>query len=166
MKSLKISIFLLLASISQLCADNWPRFLGQDGLSHSPEKGIPTTWGDKQVQWSVDLPDIGQSCPIIWGNDVFLTSSNEDESKRFVHCIDKNTGKMKWTTSFNTSATEKRHRLNTPATASCATEGNYVVAFFGPAGLHCLDTEGEKVWSKQLGDFPGFFRHGSFANHL
>ena len=26
---------------------------------------------------------------------------------------------------------------------------------FGPAGIHCYDMEGEKLWSKDLGQFPG-----------
>ena len=45
--------------------------------------------------------------------------------------------------------------MNSYATPTCATDGERVVAFFGPAGLHCYTLEGEKIWSRQLGDFPG-----------
>jgi outer membrane protein assembly factor BamB len=29
------------------------------------------------------------------------------------------------------------------------------VAFFGRGGLHCYDVDGEHIWSRDLGDFPG-----------
>jgi outer membrane protein assembly factor BamB len=44
--------------------------------------------------------------------------------------------------------------MNGWATPTPATEGNRVVAFFGPAGLHCFDLEGNKQWSLDLGEFP------------
>jgi outer membrane protein assembly factor BamB len=45
--------------------------------------------------------------------------------------------------------------MNSFATPTCATDGRYVVAFFGPGGIHCFDLEGDKKWSRQLGAFPG-----------
>ena len=45
--------------------------------------------------------------------------------------------------------------MNGWCTPTPATEGNRVVAFFGPAGMHCFDTDGKKIWELQLGDFPG-----------
>jgi outer membrane protein assembly factor BamB len=45
--------------------------------------------------------------------------------------------------------------MNSWATPSAVTDGEQVVAFFGPAGIHCYDMDGEKKWSKDLGDFPG-----------
>ena len=37
----------------------------------------------------------------------------------------------------------------------CVTDGERVIAFFGAGGLHCFDNDGERVWSKELGTFPG-----------
>ena len=45
--------------------------------------------------------------------------------------------------------------MNGWCTPTPATEGDRVVAFFGPAGMHCFDTDGKEVWELQLGDFPG-----------
>ena len=42
---------------------------------------------------------------------------------------------------------EAVHRMNTWATPTPVTDGNKVVAFFGPAGLHCFDLEGKKLWT-------------------
>jgi hypothetical protein len=45
--------------------------------------------------------------------------------------------------------------MNSYATPTCATNGKQVVAFFGPAGIHCFDLKGEEKWSRELGAFPG-----------
>jgi outer membrane protein assembly factor BamB len=45
--------------------------------------------------------------------------------------------------------------MNSWATASCATDGELVFAFFGEGGLHCYTVDGKKKWSKELGSFPG-----------
>ena len=37
----------------------------------------------------------------------------------------------------------------------CATDGERVVAFFGKGGLHCYSVEGKRLWSRDLGSFPG-----------
>jgi hypothetical protein len=74
---------------------------------------------------------------------------------RFVHCLDKDTGDLLWKKEIKNTREETVHRMNTWATPTPATEGDRVVAFFGPAGLHCFDLEGQKLWEVDLGDFPG-----------
>ena len=56
---------------------------------------------------------------------------------------------------------EDLHKMNSWATPSCATDGQRVVAFFGDGGLHCLSNEGEKIWSRDLGSFPGAWGVGA-----
>src|SRR4029077_316458 len=41
------------------------------------------------------------------------------------------------------------------ASATCATDGQHVIAFFGKGGLHCYSVEGKKIWSRDLGSFTG-----------
>ena len=50
---------------------------------------------------------------------------------------------------------EKSHAQNDWATATCATDGERVVSFFGKGGLHCFTVDGKPLWSKDLGAFPG-----------
>lgn len=45
--------------------------------------------------------------------------------------------------------------MNGWATATCATDGKQVVAFFGRGGIHGFDVDGKKLWSKDLGKFDG-----------
>ena len=46
---------------------------------------------------------------------------------------------------------EKRHIKATYANATPATDGRYVVAFFGSQGLYAFDMKGKLVWKKDLG---------------
>lgn len=42
--------------------------------------GLPTTWTTTDnVKWVADVPGWGWSCPIVWGDRVFLTSVVSDE---------------------------------------------------------------------------------------
>ena len=45
--------------------------------------------------------------------------------------------------------------MNGWATATCATDGERVVAFFGKGGMHCYAVDGKPLWSRDLGPFLG-----------
>ena len=89
------------------------------------------------------------------GRPPFLTSASEDGKERYVFCLDRNNGKIIWGRMILCKSPEHPHNMNSYAIPSCATNGKRVVAFFGPAGIHCFDFEGEKKWSRELGAFPG-----------
>jgi len=146
-------------------AENWPRFGGADGSFHSGEGGVPVTWDAGDLAWSAELPGRGQSSPVIWGDRVYLTSASKDGRERMVLCLHRADGRVLWTEKVPTTSQEDLHRMNTYATASCATDGERVLAFFGPAGLHCYDAmTGKKQWSRDLGTFP--FQWGTAASPI
>jgi len=64
-------------------------------------------------------------------------------------------GELLWEQSVSCDSPEEFHQMNSQATPSCVTDGESVVAFFGPGGLHAFTVEGEKKWSLDFGDFPG-----------
>jgi hypothetical protein len=45
--------------------------------------------------------------------------------------------------------------MNGWASATCATDGEVVVAFFGRGGLHAYTLDGQPLWSRDLGPFEG-----------
>lgn len=56
-------------------ADEWPQFRGanSDGVASSD---LPTEWSKtKNVRWQIPLEGEGWSCPIVWGDRVFLTAA-------------------------------------------------------------------------------------------
>lgn len=135
--------------------ENWSRFRGDQGTGHSAAKDVPSQWNEKSVLWKTALKGAGQSSPVNWGGKIFITSASEDGQERYVICLSKEDGKVIWEKTIACENPEKAHKMNSWATPSCVTDGERVVAFFGPAGIHCFDMDGGKLWSQDLGDFPG-----------
>ena len=149
---LPIYICLFLSSYGE---EHWSQFRGPGGMGHSLVGDIPLKWSSESVVWKVPLKGKGQSSPVNWGNKIFLTGGSDNGRERYLYCLDSRNGKLLWSRTIACSSPERPHRMNSYATPTCATDGERVVAFFGPAGLHCYTLEGESVWSRQLGDFPG-----------
>lgn len=69
-----------------------------------------------------------------------------------VYCIDKNNGDVKWTQMAHRGVPKtKRHTKASHANPTPATNGEYIVAFFGSEGLYCYDFEGKLIWEKEFG---------------
>src|SRR5688572_26758355 len=150
---------LLLAAVSTglvlRAEQNWARFGGPEGSGRSAETSLPVKWDPASVVWKTPLKGTGQSAAVNWGDRLFLTSASPDGSKRWVHCLDRPTGKLKWEREVAVANPEAIHKMNTFASASCVTDGERVVAFFGVGGIHCFDLDGNPKWSRELGSFPG-----------
>jgi hypothetical protein len=67
--------------LSTLQADNWPQWRGPSGDGISKETGVPSKWSkEENILWSVPLPGMGGSTPVIWGDRLFLTTENKDKT--------------------------------------------------------------------------------------
>ncbi len=149
----------LIASLSSLAvatlsAENWSQFRGPTGMGVT-DSSVPTQWSNASIAWKVELPGQGQSSAVNWGSKLFVTAASKDGSTRTLLCLDKATGKTLWRRDVATEHKESLHKMNSWATPSAVTDGERVIAFFGPAGTHCYDMNGKEQWSKNLGDFPG-----------
>jgi outer membrane protein assembly factor BamB len=66
--------------------------------------------------------------------------------------LDRRSGKVLWErTAYEGEPKEKRHIKATYANATPATDGRYVVAFFGSQGLYAYDLAGNLKWKRDLG---------------
>ncbi len=151
---LAIAIALIVTTTAH-AETNWPSWRGPAGSGHSTDDTLPVTWTDANLVWKTNLVGSGQSSPIVWGERIFLTSSSENGRKRNVMCLDRSTGKLLWDHVAWTGEPEKTHNMNQFASATCATDGKHVIAFFGKGGIHCYDFSGERIWSRDLGPFAG-----------
>jgi outer membrane protein assembly factor BamB len=134
---------------------NWPRWGGPDGSSHTTESGLPLKWTAADIAWKVPLQGFGQSMPCIWGDTILLTTALDGGKQRVVFAVDRRTGKTLWEQVAWTGEPEDSHVMNGHASASCATNGKVVVAFFGKGGLHGYALDGKPLWSRDLGQFDG-----------
>lgn len=133
--------------------DNWSRWRGNQQNGHSADSKAPLQWSDGQIRWQTDLPGGGQSSPVVWGSRIFLTAEQDNGVRRLVLAVSRDTGKIEWQRQAWEGEPEPSHNMNGWASATCATDGEHVIAFFGRGGLHCYTVEGDHVWSLDLGRF-------------
>ena len=139
-----------------LCAaPDWARLGGPEGYGLAGESSVPVKWSAASVAWKTTLKGVGQSSVVNCGDRLFVTSASSDGRKRWVHCLDRQTGKLRWEREVEDATPEVVHTMNTWATPTCVTDGERVVAFFGSGGLHCFDLEGKPQWTRDVGRFPG-----------
>ncbi len=153
--SLPILVLLTLCPAGVEAETNWTQFRGPTGRGHSTDGKVPLKWSSESVRWKTPLKGKGQSSVVNWGDRLFVTGASANGRERYVTCVDAGTGRVIWEKIVKCAFPEKPHRMNSYATPTCATDGERVVAFFGPGGLHCYDLEGNIQWSREFGDFPG-----------
>ena len=54
---------------------DWPRWRGpfETGMARGD---APTTWSDsKNIKWKISIPGRGHSSPVLWGNQIFVTTA-------------------------------------------------------------------------------------------
>lgn len=150
-----LGLWWLCAGMAFAADGDWPNWRGPAFDGHSTETDVPQRWDAKAIVWRTELPGDGQSSPVIAGDRIFLTTALEKGRQRVVFCVDRRSGKIVWQEMVWTGEPEGSHGMNGWASATCATDGKYVVAFFGRGGIHCFDVAGKKLWSKDLGRFEG-----------
>jgi outer membrane protein assembly factor BamB len=144
-----------LAEIGPAAEANWPRWRGPNQDGHSAETNLPVKWSAVNILWKADLPGSGQSSPIIWGDRIFLTSYENKGAERLVFCVDRKSGNILWSHLAWKGTPEKSHEMNGWASATCVTDGEVVVAFFGRGGIHAYTVDGKPLWTRDLGLFEG-----------
>src|SRR5260370_7843007 len=78
----------LLITAVALGGENWPEFRGPSGDGHSDAAGLPIRWSETEnVKWKTPIHDKGWSSPVIWGNQIWLTTATPDGKKLFVLCV-------------------------------------------------------------------------------
>lgn len=152
MKSILVAgiVFATVGSSSAL--DNWPQFRGPDGQGHADEANLPVTWSAQQnVTWRTALPGFGWSSPVIWGDQIWMTTATEDGHSLRALCVDKNSGKLlRDIEVFRRATPIKINTKNSHASPTPVIEAGRVYVNFGTAGTACLDTEsGEILWRSE-----------------
>jgi len=167
---------LLLGAAPAPRAVHWPQFRGVASAGIADGARLPDVWDAPKgtgVLWKTHIPGLAHSSPVVWGDQVFVTTAvsslpdatfkpglygegtaSEDRSVHEwkVLSLDKRTGRVRWEkTAYRGEPKEKRHIKATYANATPATDGRHVVAFFGSQGLYAYDLQGNLKWTRDLG---------------
>jgi len=82
-------------SISAPAAD-WAQWRGPNFNGSSPEKGLPTQWTKDNVTWQLALPGWSAGTPVILGDKIFVTSSDDQTKTLHAVGVERKTGKILW----------------------------------------------------------------------
>ncbi len=130
----------------------WSRWRGPSGQGLVEGTGYPDTWSETDnVLWRVPVPGRGHSSPIVWGDRIFLTTASTDGASRSVLCYRRSDGTLLWERAVPEAPAEKLFPKNSYASATPATDGKRVYAYFGNAGVVAVDFSGKIVWHVRLG---------------
>jgi outer membrane protein assembly factor BamB len=136
-------------------ADNWPQFRGPDGQGHSDATALPLTWSEMEhVRWKTPIHDKGWSSPVVWGNQIWLTTATVDGKKHYAMCVDLESGKVvRDIDLFDIENPSDTRQYNSYASPTPVIEEGRVYVHFGSYGTACLDSRtGDVIWQRR--DLP------------
>ena len=149
------SCFLILVTVfctrSALAQGDWPDWRGPTADGQTDATGLPFRWSETEnVVWKTAIHDSGHSTPVVWGDQVWLTTAAEDGTVLYAVAIDKNSGKvLRDVEVFRVEKPQHINPLNSYATPSAAIEEGRVYVHYGSAGTACIDTaSGEVLWRR------------------
>jgi len=154
MRSILVSLCLLGVNISAtLQAQEWTRFRGPNGTGVSLSQKIPAKWTDKNQQWKVQLPGLGHSSPVVWGDKVFLLSANPQDATRYVLGYSAVDGRQLWVRTYASTAHHLHERSSYASCTPAVDSERVYVAWSTPEQtlLKAFDHDGNEEWSVDLG---------------
>ncbi len=133
-------------------AENWTQFRGPRGDGLTAETGLPVTWSETEnIAWKTPIHGRAWSSPVIWEDQVWMTTATEDGKELFAVCVDRNSGKIVHDIKvFDIAEPQFCYSLNSYGSCTPAIEAGRVYVHFGAHGTACLDTgSGQVLWTRQ-----------------
>ncbi len=159
--SLTLLVILAFTSKQSYSQDkNWTHFRGSNLNGLAVSENIPLKWDDSVVKWKTEIHDMGYSSPVVYGNQVWITTAKADGKEVYAVCTDFVTGKIIYDIKvFSPEEVEGKHSLNTYASPTACIEKGFVYVHYGSIGTACINTEnGSVVWKRN--DFKCKFVQG------
>ena len=131
--------------------DNWPQFRGPFGDGISDSHGLPIRWGETQnVKWKTPIHGKAWSSPVVWGNQVWVTSATPDGHELYAVCLDRDSGRVVIDEKlFDIAHPQYCIPFNSYASPSPCIEEGRIYVTFGAPGTACLDTRtGKMLWAR------------------
>lgn len=150
-KIISISILLFVWTVGAKTQDlNWTHFRGSklDGIATTDK--IPLKWDESGIKWKTEIHDRGHSSPVVYGNQIWITTATMDGQQLYAVCVDYQTGKIIFDIKvFSAEEAIGKHGINTYASPTPCIEKGFVYVHFGSLGTACLRTsDGSVVWKR------------------
>ncbi len=187
-----ILLILLMLMGAAIAQDNWPQWRGPDQNGVSKAANLPTTWSTTEnIVWKTPLPSWSGGTPIIWGDQIFITSASKSEAKPappqeqpqqnqgrrrgrgiardpggarlLLICISKKDGTVLWQRELDEG--NRLHRKYNNSSPSPVKDGQHVWVVTGTGAVTAFDMEGKQIWQKNLQqDYGNFGLNWGYAS--
>ena len=145
-----VSLSVIMASCNNQ-EDNWTHFRGSklDGIAtvnKAPVKWTP----DSNILWKAEIHDKGWSSPVVYDEQIWVTTASDDGEGLYAVCLDFETGKIIHDIKvFEPDSVYGKHAINSYATPTPCIEQGFVYVHFGMYGTACISTDdGSIIWQR------------------
>jgi outer membrane protein assembly factor BamB len=127
---------------------NWTHFRGSNLNGIAVAENIPLKWDGAFIKWKTEIHDMGYSSPVVYNNQIWVTTAKPDGKELYAVCINFQTGEIIYDIKvFTPEEIERKNSLNTYATPTPCIEKGFVYVHYGSLGTACINTvNGSIVW--------------------
>ena len=133
--------------------DNWNQFRGPNGDGTTSANNLPIEFNEhKNIHWKTPIHDKGYSSPVVWDNQIWLTTARADGTELFAICVDLESGDIIHDIKvFDVENPQIEHPdINSHASPTPIVEEGRVYVHYGTYGTACLDTKtGDTIWERR-----------------
>jgi len=148
--SLTIAILLVSVHSRQaLGAELWPQFRGPDGQGHASVTALPVEWSEgKNIAWKTELPGQGWSSPVVWSDQIWMTTATDEGHQLHALCVDLTSGRLLHdVVVFQIAEPVRLNAKNSYASPTPVIEQGRLYVHFGTMGTACVDTNmAQVIW--------------------
>jgi outer membrane protein assembly factor BamB len=148
------SLLLILAAVAAAPADDgpWPEFRGPTGNGCSQARGLPVRWSETEnIRWKTAIHGRGWSSPVVWGDQVWLTTAPDDGREAYAVAVDLASGRIVHDVKvFDVPRPQPIEPFNSYASPTPTIEAGRLYVHFGAHGTACLDTRSARIlWTRR-----------------
>ncbi len=138
--------------IAQESSSNWTHFRGSELRAIADDSEYPVEWSDssKNIAWKTPIPGKGWSSPVVYEDQVWMTTATPDGREMYALCTDLNSGEISHNIKvFEPDSIYRIHAVNSYATPTPCIEEGSVYVHFGRYGTACINTGNGKIMWKR-----------------
>jgi outer membrane protein assembly factor BamB len=143
---------LMFTSAPAFAAGDWPQFRGPTADGHSAARGVPLTWSEtKNLKWKTAIPGQGWSSPVVWDDQIWLTTALDKGKSLRAICVSRDTGAVLHNIELFTPANPGSiHQLNSYASPTPVLDAERAYIHFGNFGIAAVNRKtGSVAWKNE-----------------
>jgi outer membrane protein assembly factor BamB len=135
--------------------NDWPCWRGTGGRNLGTCDHFPVDWSTHGHEgWQATVPGSGNASPILWGQQLFVSSYEATSQRVVLNCLLRKTGRMLWQSELHRGSFLKNQEALSVASSTPACDGQNVFTVTNVSGklwLTAVDLNGKILWQNEAG---------------